>query len=455
MIHIVKHFNEGSMSISKKLLVLCALTTITGQAAMASDIPRVKWMDRMFYTVNKEAKLDAPVWINTEEKRNEYGSIYMKKLIKSAHNIAKDYLKYNDYEAYNSFMILALTFPLHEGLYMSYRETFDEKGLCNDDANSGRIMFKESRQKIFEHVQAHLEEIINDNAQKSQLEQLKSVDKANYEKFRDILVDDYTNILLAEKMDSIANTDKPSNYRNFVKYLKDSSNPFVLECENVKNDDHIRQLIRGGDGTDIGPVQLSLRWHFDEFIAKRKYLSLSDTFDYGLNFIHDGFKKLYYDGQDSKNKTYSCIQETINKKTHVNLSKLVRATWSGKYNQGQIAKSCRIADVDGSDEIDSQISSLKTKEKVTVSKSKKLSILKQITALEDKQKAFKKHPDYHFKNNLKKVQEFKDKELLGYIDNISFKTDAATKKAINDIVTNFNDGKADGKNLKNIEALVK
>ncbi|EQC46630.1 hypothetical protein [Bacteriovorax sp. Seq25_V] len=426
-------------------------TILLVNMAQASEAPaRVKWMDKMFYTVNRNVDLQAPIWVNTEAERNSYGTEYMKSLITSAHKIAKKYLEYGDHEAYNAFMMLSLTFPLHEGLYMSFRETKDEKGLCYEPANSGDIMFQQTKKKIFENVQVNLESEFASEEEKRQLEILKESDIENFEKLRNILVDDYTHIKLQEKKESIANTESPSNYRHFKKYLKGGENPFIVECSDVKEDQIIRQIIRGGDGTDIGPVQLSLRWHFDNFIGKKYYESIDKTFDYGLNFIHAGFKKLYYDSTNSK-KAMSCVM-TGGK---VDLNKLIRATWSGKYNQGQVSKSCRIDDINKLAELEKESSKLTRKIRFVSSRSKKQKYQEKVTQLENEIKMIKRHPDFHFKNNLEKVNGFLDKKSVGYTDSISFETSKEVKDAIDEIINNFNEGNADGKTHSKVQAILK
>lgn len=437
-----------------KLLKPIMLAAIMGQSLISANqapIERVKWMDKMFYTVNKNIELDAPVWVNTAERRNEYGTKFMKSLITQAHEVAKDYLKYKDYQAYNSFMMLALTFPLHEGLYMSFRETHDQKGLCFADANSGDIMFKESKQKIAQTVAENFVEVVTDKSKLSQLEALKNIDTENYDKLKELVIADYTRALLDDKKESIANTDKPSNYRHFVKYLKGAPNPFVVECSDVANDDVIRQFIRGADGTDIGPVQLSLRWHFDEFIAKKKYLSLDQTLKYGLSYIHEGFKKIYYDSQSKSNKDYPCIKSG----TNIDFEKLVRATWSGKYNQGQVSKSCRIQDGEGLEAAEKDLAKLESQLKKSRKKSEKLKLETRVADATERVKMIKRHPDFHFNNNLHKVADFKSKTNIGYIDNISFAPEKNVKEAINEIISNFNGGKANGSQFSKIESLVK
>ncbi len=432
----------------RSAIITAILLANLGHAQEAPS--HVKWMDKMFYTINKKVDLKAPIWINTEDDRNKYGTEYMKALLTSAHKIAKKYLEYGDHEAYNAFMMLSLTFPLHEGLYMSFRETKDEKGLCHEAANSGDIMFQQTKKKIFENVQANLETEIITNEERGQLEILKESDLENFEKLRNILVDDYTHIQLQEKKESIANTESPSNYRHFKKYLKGGETPFIVECSDVKDDQDIRQIIRGGDGTDIGPVQLSLRWHFDKFIAKKYYQSIDKTFDYGLNFIHAGFKKLYYDSTDSK-KALSCVLSN----GKVDLNKLVRATWSGKYNQGQVSKSCRIDNITQLDELEKEASKLARKMRFTSSRSRKEKYQNEITKLETEIKSIKRHPDFHFKNNLEKVKGFIDSESVGYTDSISFKTTSEVKDAINEIIENFNEGNADGKSHSKVQAILK
>ena len=424
------------------------ITTKSNSASDSNVIERQKWLDKMFYSINDEIKLDAPVWKNREADKNAYGEVYMKTLIQEAHKIGKHYLKYGDHQAYNSFMMLALTFPMHEGLYMSYRQTNDQKGLCYRKANNGDIMFVQSKEKIFNHVAENLESDILTAQEKSELENLSEKSNEEFEQRRAQLVDDYTTILLEEKKERIANTDKASNYRHFVKYLKSADSPFIAECDDIKDNQVIRQIIRGADGTDIGPVQLSLRWHYDKFLAKKMYLSLRDTFNYGLKYIHSGFKKIYYDADKIKNSkskvkksSYGCL--VSDKK--INFKKLVRGAWAGKYNQGQTYKSCRISDVEKIE----LLQELKKK----LFKSRK--VKKKIASLEKEvgMMSLKRHPDYHFKNNLAKAISFVKSDRIGYSNSLSFKLSPSTRLAVNEIVNNFNNGKPTGQVHKEVSNL--
>ncbi|WP_034721302.1 hypothetical protein, partial [Bacteriovorax sp. DB6_IX] len=121
-----------------------------------------------------------------------------------------------------------------------------------------------------------------------------------------------------------------------------------------------------------------------------------------------------------------------------------------KYNQGQIKKACRIMDVEKLERITKAEEELKDLEGKFFKNSKtkkKISALKsEISELKNAvgNMSLKRHPDYHFKNNLNKVIKFIDQDKIGYGSSLSFKLDAKTKAAVDEIVKNFNSGNPKG-----------
>jgi len=308
---------------------------------------RVTWLDKMMSTVSKDLVLDGPIFRNTEIGRNEYGSAMVKILLNEAHKKAARYLKYEDTKAYYAFMTLALTVPMHEGLYMQYREVNDSKGLCNQHANSGNILF------------AYTEEKLNNKYTPEEL--------------------------AAKKLSS-------TTFKNFTKYLKTGDTPFFPNCDAVANDEVVRQIVRGGDGSDISMMQLSIRWHSEDFLANQKYLSMEKTFDYGLGYLMKGFKSAY-----TNKKKYKCITKGFFKKRVV-YDKLIRGTWAGHYNSGQVRKTCRF----------------------------------------DENGAYAAH-DKGFKTNLEKVLDYDSQDWIGYNEGLSFKLDTEVMAAVQEIVKNHKD----------------
>ena len=130
-----------------------------------------------------------------------------------------------------------------------------------------------------------------------------------------------------------------TNYNLFNQYFKTSVKPFFPNCEAIKTK-KVTQIIRGGDGTDLSLMQVSIRWHFDDFLANRKFESVEQTLQYGIRHLMKGFNPVYRNVAD-----YKCIGESgLFKKKKVNYINLIRGVWAGQYNSGSISKTCRFDD---------------------------------------------------------------------------------------------------------------
>lgn len=344
------------------LLGLISMNTLGN----SQEIPRVKVLDSMMTTINPLAELDGPLFKNTEEAKKAYGTVFARTLIQEAHKKAKFLLEEGNEEAYYGFMTLALTVPLHEGLYMHFRETNDQKGLCNQHASSGNILFAYTQDKLDTK---------------------------------------YTSVELSEKK------TKSTTFKNFEKYFKAGETPFFPDCDTVSDQQVTRQLIRGGDGSDVGAMQLSIRWHYETFLAQEQYKSLRKTMKYGINYLMSGYKKVLYnwnsrkkvslyDGKSKKKKRWkkwmSCLKDRNNSKK-IDFQKLVRGTWAGKYNSGNLGLTCRFANTRGS---------------------------------------YASH-DKGFKRNLDKVLDFPNKEKIGIYDSVSVSMNDDVKAAYDQIINNF------------------
>jgi hypothetical protein len=234
---------------------------------------RVKFLDPYMVTLHPNAETVGPVYINETALKPAYGSQLSKIIIQEAHKKAKKYLDYGQPEVYYAFITAALTVPMHEGLYVHFRKIEnDSRKLCRQEANQGKTIKSSTARKHFKKA--------------------------------------------------------------FLKPL----NPFLAKkCKMVRKEDHLRQMISGGgDGSDLGIMQLSSRWHYDNFLAKDKFKSVRQTVEYGLNHLMVGFAKIYANASD-----YPCL---LNEDGSINLNNVVRGAWAGKYNSGNNGKTCRFAD---------------------------------------------------------------------------------------------------------------
>ncbi len=260
-----------------KLLSTCAAFALLTTSVFAAETPaRNKALDKMMYTINPEAVLSGPVYRDQGDaaSKSKYGTEVMRIILKEAHAKAEKYLEAGDTQAYYSIMVMALTVPMQEGLYIQYRGV-EGTDICRAEANSGELVKKSGE----------------------------------------------------------------TNYNLFNQYFKTAEKPFFPNCETIKTD-KLTQIIRGGDGTDLSIMQVSIRWHFDDFLANRRFESTTSTIAYGLSHLMKGFNPVYRNVGD-----YKCISETgIFKKKKVNYINLIRGIWAGQYNSGSISKTCRFDD---------------------------------------------------------------------------------------------------------------
>lgn len=312
---------------SFKTLAVSSLIALSTLNSMAHAQSRLGFLDRMMFTINPEISYQGPVF--RDEDRSQmtgYFSEMTKIVLEEAHKTAKGYLDSGDTEAYYAFMVLAMTVPLHEGLLIHFRQVSNDGSICNDNANSGEII------------------------------------------------------------PSSASTTR----KHFQQYLKDGDRPFIVDCQKVRNDESLKQIIRGGDGSDMGVMQVSIRWHFDDFLANKKYESVRSTVNYGVNYLMRGFRSVY-----RNSKKYRCISKMFSSK--VDYEALVRGIWAGQYNSGNVGATCRFA---------------------------------------DRSSPYRGH-DVGFEKNLEKVLNFSSSKSIPVFSGIEARLDASTEAALTEVIENF------------------
>jgi hypothetical protein len=323
---------------TNKFLSTVAVTALLSTNAFA-ELSRNKALDKMMYTINPGATLSGPVYSDQSDSatKSKYASDLVRLILKEAHAQAASYLEANDTQAYYAALVMALTVPMHEGLYIQYRSV--QGDACNADANSGELVKKAGE----------------------------------------------------------------TNYSLFNQYFKTPENPFFPNCEDLGTD-QLTQIIRGGDGTDLSIMQVSIRWHFDDFLANKKYESVESTLQYGIGHLMKGFNPVYRNVAD-----YKCISESgFFKKKKINYINLIRGVWAGQYNSGSISKTCRFA---------------------------------------DSSSPFKGH-DRGFEANLNKVLAFNGTLSVDMVGD--FKLEPEVSAAFKEVVSNLKDNKNDRTALENI-----
>ena len=311
-----------------KKLIVGALTLLSAVSASAENI---ELLNMATFVVNPEAVTSGPVFKNTPERRAVYGDQVAKLLLKNADKLASKYLEYNDPKAYNAFLVMALTVPMHEGFYVHFRETANVRSECVDY-------------------------------------------KSKY-----------------GKLGRIAK-------KKFKKHLVKTK--FLVKCKKIdENIPTVKSIMRAIlDGSDIGMMQISVRWHYDVFLAQNKFESVEKTIDYGLKHLMKGFEPIY-----RKANEFSCLTEGGN----FSYQNLVRGTWGGFYNGGSVKGACRFAGVG--------------------------------------------HPnDRTFKNNLEKVLAYPQTGLLGYNQDLRLDLTPGVKAAVVEVINNVKNGTDNREALKEV-----
>jgi hypothetical protein len=227
--------------------------------------------DKIFVTIKPQQLIKGPILDLRTTSYNDYADTIISMALKEAHNISKEYLITKEYKKYYTMMLLSLVVPAHESMTLHFRKVINEVSRCSDKKNNGELL-----------------------------------------------------------------VDQEITKRNYINAFRKKSRPFLANCSELKSDQEIYQLIAGGsDGSDIGIMQVSSRWHYENYLATEKYKSVKASLNYGIKFLHTGFNKI---ARNAKN--YPCI---LKQNKSIDYHKLARATWGGWYNAGQVQKACRFS----------------------------------------------------------------------------------------------------------------
>lgn len=286
-------------------------------------------LNNVMATVNPNAGIVGPVYRHKTKQKDQYGDQLLKIILSEAHRSAKKYEAEGNTDAYNAFMILALSVPNQEGLMVHFREVKARSKYCRDDRSQGKGIKSSKAKKQFQRT---------------------------------------------------------LNNRGL---LRDPNNGFLVPCEKIEGAKNYTQLIVGGsDGSDVGIMQLSALWHYEEFLKEVKYASVKSTVRYGLSYI-----KRRFHSNLMKNK--ECI---MNEDGSVNYTDLIRGSWSA-YNGGP-SSFCRFAD---------STSPHASKDK-------------------------------GFKGSVQKTLDFNDGRFFGFNEDGQLPLSEDAKAALNEVVSNFENG---------------
>ena len=180
-----------------------------------------------------------------------------------------------------------------------------------------------------------------------------------------------------------------------------SGEDFLVPCRKLRREKTYRQLIVGGsDGSDVGIMQVSALWHYDEFLSQGKFASVRSTVRYGLSYLMRRYKKIV--------RTYgseNCFSKTSGSADYL---KIARGTWSA-YNGGP-SQICRFADPSS---------------------------------------PFAGH-DKGFKGNLQKTLDLNNGGYFGFNQAGALKLSSSVQSAINEVITNVETGSNNQRAMKAI-----
>lgn len=130
-------------------------------------------------------------------------------------------------------------------------------------------------------------------------------------------------------------------------------------CAKLDDREEVRQLLFANDYSDIGLMMFNSTYH-SEFFSTGKIFKFDEVIDHGLEYLYQGylvvaFHNLYTKKQknelwkrkygrsypyNSYAKRLSCF-DGQDARTFKGRSFVMRGAWAGKYNSGQVSKSCR------------------------------------------------------------------------------------------------------------------
>lgn len=250
----------------KANLIKKTILSLSLVASINSQASFMGILDNVMATINPNAGLVGPIYRHETKKQDGYGDELAKIIMEEAHRTAKRFLEEGNTQAYYAFMALAFTVPNQEGLMVHFREVPAESKYCRDKRTEGKKIKSSKAKKQFQ---------------------------------------------------------KTLNNRGL---LRDPNNGFLLACDKMEGQSTYKQLIVGGaDGSDVGIMQLSALWHYEEYLKEVKYASVRSTVRYGLNYIMRRYKKAV--------RSYADLGCFSTESGDIAYSKVIRGSWSA-YNGG-------------------------------------------------------------------------------------------------------------------------
>lgn len=213
-------------------------------------------------------------------------------LIQRAHELAKDW-KHTEPSVYYTFLLAALTVPMHESTLMHFTKRSPEQ-FCYF-SNDFLANFEENYSALKALPLTRTVEI--------------QIQNANF--LRD----------------------------NFERFFQSSGmNASIFKtCDELNHKAQVQQILFSNDYADVGLMMLNSTSHGD-FFASGKIFRTDEVIKYGLNFLYDGFEEIVVNSNE-----HLCLSEAQGLEYH---KRLIQGVWAGKYNSGNTSRTCRFTDLD-------------------------------------------------------------------------------------------------------------
>ncbi len=87
--------------------------------------------------------------------------------------------------------------------------------------------------------------------------------------------------------------NRPETKKIFNSFFKIKGAELIPDCKEMLSDNLLLQILHGHDGTDIGIMQINIRWHEKNYISTNSFSDVSESVRYGLGLYKKGFEGLY------------------------------------------------------------------------------------------------------------------------------------------------------------------
>lgn len=124
-------------------------------------------------------------------------------------------------------------------------------------------------------------------------------------------------------------------YQTFRESMQTQANPLVSDCASYAREAAALQLLGSHDALSTGYMQMTMNWHAAHYTSGN-FLHAQAAINDGLKYYQTGFTSVLRNP-----RKYACVLTGKEPAEPVNYVTLIRATWAGQYNSGNLSKACR------------------------------------------------------------------------------------------------------------------